>query len=102
MAGDEHMALLLDETLAPVLQLEGQQGYRDPETGAFIAQTLLHNRTSETVELESRTLFKNAEGATVEASVWKPVTLMPGGKAIAMAPSLRADAVRFITQIRRK
>jgi hypothetical protein len=65
MAGDEHMALLLDETLAPVLQLEGQQGYRDPETGAFIAQTLLHNRTSETVELECRTLFKNAEGATV-------------------------------------
>jgi hypothetical protein len=102
MAGDEHTAVLLDETLAPLLQLKGQQGYRDPETGAFIAQTLLRNRTSDTVELECRTLFKNAEGATVEASAWKSVTLMPGGKAIAMAPSLRADAVRFITQIRRK
>jgi hypothetical protein len=102
MAGDGHTAVLLDEALAPLLKLEAQQGYRDAETGAFIAQTLLQNRTLEMVELECRTLFKNVEGATVEASAWKPVTLMPAAKAIAMAPSLRADAVRFITQIRRK
>jgi len=102
MAGDTHTAVLLDEALAPMLQLQAQQGYRDAETGAFIAQTLLLNRSMEMVDLECRTLFKNDAGATVEASAWKPVLLTPAGKAIAMAPSLRPDATRFITQIRRR
>ena len=102
MAGNEHTAILLDHALGPILQLEAQQGYRDGETGAFIAQTLLQNRTLEMVELECRTLFKNAEGATIETSAWKEVTLMPASKAMVMAPSLRPDAVRFLTQIRRK
>lgn len=102
MAGDIHTAILLDEALAPLIRLEAQKGYRDPETGAFIAQTLLLNRSMEMVELECRTLFKNDAGVTVEASAWRPVLLTAAGKAVAMAPSLRPEATRFITQIRRK
>lgn len=93
-------AMLMDERLAPKLSLTAQQGYRDPGTGVFIAETLLQNMSLEMVTLECRTLFKNDQGVTTEVSVWKEVILTPGGKAVVMAPSIRPETTRFITQIR--
>lgn len=102
MAGDTSTAVLLDESLAPKIQLAAQQGYRDPVTGAFVAETLLQNLTLEFLTLECRTIFKDDAGVTTETSTWKEVVLTPGGKAIVMAPSIRAGTTRFITQIRKK
>ena len=94
-------AILLDDSLASIIQLQEQSGHRDPATGAFIAQTLITNKTFEWLELECRTLFKDTDGNTVESSPWKTLRLDPASRLNYAAPSLKPEATRFMTQIRR-
>jgi hypothetical protein len=94
-------AILLDESLASIIQLQDQSAQRDPATGAFIAQTLITNKTFEWIELECRTLFKDLDGHTVETSLWKTLQLDPASRVNYVAPSLKPEAARFLTQIRR-
>lgn len=97
----ESTVILLDETLAHAIQLTDQMGLTDPATGTYLAEVLISNKTFEWLELECRTLFRNAEGATLETSPWKPVRLDPASRVAYAAPSLKPDVSRFITQIRR-
>jgi hypothetical protein len=94
-------AILLDESLASIIQLQEQSGQRDPATGAFIAQTLITNKGFEWIELECRTLFKDTDGNTVESSPWKTLRLDPASRLNYAAPSLKPEATRFMTQIRK-
>jgi hypothetical protein len=92
-------ALLMDEGLASVIDIQDQSLSRD-ENGVVLAETLISNKTPSEVEIEVRSLFKDQMGLTKEASPWKKVTLGPRGRHIYVAPTLNQYAVRFIVQIR--
>jgi hypothetical protein len=99
--GDASTAILLDDSLSPLIRLESQRAERDPATGAFIAESVLANKSLQMLDLEFRVLFKDDLGATVDVSGWKPVTLGPAGRTVVMAPSIQPRATRFMAQIRR-
>ncbi len=92
-------ALLMDEVLATVIEIQDQSLSRD-ENGVILAETLIRNKTSGPVALEVRCIFKDQLGMTKETSPWKMIDLPPQGRQIYVAPSLNRYAVRFIVQIR--
>lgn len=99
-AQEEATVLLMDARLSDWVRIGSQQGKRDPDTGAFLAETVLVNRSLQMLRLEARTLFKDAAGATVEASAWRVLYLDPAAQATHRAPCIHPDAVKFLTQIR--
>jgi len=92
-------ALLMDEVLATVIEIQDQSVSRD-ENGVILAETLLKNKTSGPVSLVVRCLFKDQLGVTREASPWKKIDITPQGRQIYVAPSLNRYSERFIVQIR--
>lgn len=92
-------ALLMDEVLATVIEIQDQSVSRD-ENGVILAQTLIRNKTGSPVRMVVRCLFKDQLGVTKEVSPWKMVEIEPRGRHIYVAPSLNRYSARFIVQIR--
>ena len=92
-------ALLMDEVLATVIEIQDQSVSRD-ENGVILAETLIKNKTSGPVSLMVRCLFKDQLGLTKETSPWKRIELTPQGRQIYVAPSLNRYSERFMVQIR--
>ena len=92
-------ALLMDEVLATVIEIQDQSVSRD-ENGVILAETLIKNKTSGPVRLMVRCLFKDQLGVTKETSPWKKIELPSQGRQIYVAPSLNRYSQRFIVQIR--
>lgn len=92
-------ALLMDEVLATVIEIQDQSVSRD-ENGVILAETLIKNKTSGPVTLQVRCMFKDQVGLTKETSPWKTIHLTPKGRQIYVAPSLNRYSQRFIVQIR--
>lgn len=92
-------ALLMDEVLATVIEIQDQSVSRD-ENGVILAETLIKNKTSGPVSLMVRCLFKDQLGLTKETSPWKRIDLTPQGRQIYVAPSLNRYSERFLVQIR--
>ncbi|MEM1158660.1 MAG: hypothetical protein AAF649_02525 [Verrucomicrobiota bacterium] len=92
-------ALLMDEVLATVIEIQDQSVSRD-ENGVILAETLIRNKTSAPVSLMVRCLFKDQLGVTKEVSPWKKIEITSQGRQIYVAPSLNRYSERFIVQIR--
>ncbi|MEM6821561.1 MAG: hypothetical protein AAF558_06445 [Verrucomicrobiota bacterium] len=92
-------AILLEPELANVVEIQDQNSSRDTNL-VFLAETLIVNKTTKEQEIEVRCQFKNEAGFTLESSPWKKVTLEPFERYIFVAPSIRREITRFLTQIR--
>ncbi len=93
-------AILQGDDLARFIEIQ-DQGYSYDNNSVFLAETLIYNRAQESVALQVRTLFKNAQGHTLTTSPWKKITIGPGQRHIHVAPSPSVETNRFITQIRK-
>jgi hypothetical protein len=93
-------ALLMDESLAQQLEIQ-DQGFVRGTDRVLLAQGYLFNKTTQPLEVEVRTLFKNTRGETLEISPWKKVLLPSGARVLQAAPSINPMVTRYLLEIRR-
>jgi hypothetical protein len=79
-------AILQGNDLARFIEIQ-DQGYSYDQNSIFLAETLIYNRAQESVDLEVRTHFKNAQGYTLTTTPWKKITINAGQRHIYVAPS---------------
>ncbi len=93
------LILILSSELAEKIVID-KRCKRDPDTTILLVEITVRNLTRDPLELECRTLFKDAEGLTVETSPWRLITLPPSARANHSIPTMQPHTMRMLTQIR--
>lgn len=91
--------IVFEPALAEKIYIRSQDSRRDAH-GVFIARTVLKNESTDSVQVETQTFFKDQNGLTVDRSPARKLFFEPLAEHAFAEKSMRANIRRFVVYMR--